>query len=112
MKVIYKYRLPFKEVATVDMPRAAHIIRIDGGGELNIWAIVDTEQPLVTRTFHLFKTGGIMPDNIDEYIYHGCGAIFIQMELMMYVFEEGKSYYHPPLATPQSQVDINDLWEK
>ncbi|MNF14916.1 hypothetical protein D3C80_2173100 [compost metagenome] len=28
-----------------------------------------------------------MPDNIHSAIYHGCGAIYVQMELMMYVFE-------------------------
>lgn len=93
MNVIYKYRLPFKEVAEVVLPVGARIIRIDGedsgpaAGQISIWAIVDSEAPLETRTFHLFKTGGAMPDNIHEAVYHGCGAIFIQMELMMYVFE-------------------------
>lgn len=93
MKVIYKYRLPFMEESKVDMPQGACIIRIDGfDGALWLWAIVDTEEPLYTRTFNLFKTGGEMPDDINSsYIYHGCGAIFIQMELMMYVFEKGGS---------------------
>lgn len=100
MKVIYKYRLPFMEVAKVNLPVGAHIIRIDGetdpttGGQISLWAIVDTEAPLETRTFHLFKTGGKMPDDIASYLYHGCGAIFIQMELMMYVFE------YPGTAVP------------
>jgi hypothetical protein len=41
------------------------------------------------RTFHLFKTGADMPDLINEnFRYLGCGSIFVQMELMMYVFEE------------------------
>lgn len=88
MKVIYKYRLPFMEVSKVIMPKDAQIIRIDGlDGALWIWAIVNTDNELEERTFHLFKTGGEMPNNISGYIYHGCGAIFIQMELMMYVFE-------------------------
>lgn len=93
MKVIYKYRLPFMEVAKVVLPVGAQIIRVDGetdpitGGQISLWAIVDTEAPTELRTFHLFKTGGKMPDDIASYVYHGCGAIFIQMELMMYVFE-------------------------
>lgn len=88
MKVIYKYRLPFKEVSQVTLPEGSTIIRVDGlDGALWIWAIVDTDNFLVTRTFHLFKTGGKMPDDIDRYNYIGCGAIFVQMELMMYVFE-------------------------
>lgn len=93
MNVIHKYRLPFKEVAEVVMPQDAQIIRIDGedsgpdAGQISIWACVDDTAPLVTRTFHLFKTGGAMPDDIAQARYRGCGAIFIQMELMMYVFE-------------------------
>lgn len=100
MKVIYKYRLPFMEVAKVILPVGAQIIRVDGetdpitGGQISLWAIVDTEAPTELRTFHLFKTGGKMPDDISSYLYHGCGAIFIQMELMMYVFE------YPGTAVP------------
>lgn len=88
MKKIFKYRLPFMEVATIEIPVGAQVIRIDGlDGALWLWAIVDPEAPVETRTFHLFKTGAEMPDDINSFIYLGCGAIFIQMQLMMYVFE-------------------------
>lgn len=88
MKVIYKYRLPFMEVSKVIMPKDARIIRADGlDGALWLWAIVDTDNPIEERTFHLYKTGSEMPVNIDKAIYHGCGSIFIQMELCLYVFE-------------------------
>lgn len=88
MKKIFKYRIPFMEVATVELPVDAKIIRIDGlDGALWLWAIVDTHYPIAPRTFHLFKTGAQMPEDIDRYTYLGCGAIFVQMELMMYVFE-------------------------
>jgi hypothetical protein len=89
VKAIYKYRLPFMEVATVEMPKDARVIRIDGlDGALWIWAIVDTEEEKETRTFYLFKTGAEMPGDIEtSFTYLGCGAIFVQMELMMYVFE-------------------------
>ncbi|MNC68643.1 hypothetical protein D3C75_1192660 [compost metagenome] len=74
-----------------------------------MWAIVDTEAPTELRTFHLFKTGGKMPDDIADYKYHGCGAIFIQMELMMYVFE------YPGTAvpyTPPEKFDWTAVAEK
>lgn len=88
MKTIYKYRLPFMEVAKVKMPEEAQILRVDGvDGALWIWALVDTDNLIEERTFNLYKTGSVLPDNIYEARYHGCGAIFIQMELMMYVFE-------------------------
>lgn len=100
MKTIYKYRLPFMEVAKVEMPADAKILRVDGvDGALWLWAIVDTESPLVVREFHLFKTGSEMPDDIDAYYYYlGGGAIFIQMELFMYVFEDLR--YVPAPAKP------------
>ena len=88
MKQIHKYRLPFMEISKVDMPMDAQIIRVGGlDGALWIWAIVDTDLPLETRTFYLFKTGSKMPEDINRYYYHGYGAIFIQMELCMYIFE-------------------------
>ena len=88
MKKIYKYRIPFMEVAEVELPVDARVIRIDGiDGALWLWAIIDTDAPLTTRIFRLFKTGAEMPPDIEQYTYLGCGAIFIQMELMMYVFE-------------------------
>jgi hypothetical protein len=89
MKTIHKYQLGMAEVAKVQMPQDASIIRIDGiDGFLYIWAVVDTEAPMEERTFHLFKTGAPMPDDIHTYHYHGCGGIFVQMELMMYVWEK------------------------
>lgn len=100
MKAIYKYTIPFKEIATVNLPKDAKIIRIDSDGALYLWAIVDTEAVLEQRTFYLYKTGGQMPDDILSYIYHGCGAIFIQQELMMYIFEKPNSAEPVPIAPP------------
>jgi hypothetical protein len=88
MKAIFKYRVPIMEVSKIDLPEGADIVRVDGvDGAIWMWAVVDTEAPLETRTFHLFKTGGEMPDDISKYKYIGCGAIFVQLELMLYVFE-------------------------
>lgn len=85
---IYKYRIPFMETSKVIMPEGSHIIRIDGlDGALWCWAVVSPEAPLVERTLHLVKTGGELPEGVKAEHYLGCGAIFIQMELMMYIFE-------------------------
>ena len=90
MKTIHKFTLPFMERSTVQMPAGALVIRVDGlDGFLFLWAVVDTDQPIVEREFLLFKTGAPMPDDIlQSYSYLGCGAIFVQMELMMYVWEK------------------------
>lgn len=110
MKVIYKYRLPFKEKSEITMPVNSTIIRVDGiDGAIWVWAIVDPELPLITRHFELYKTGGEMPDDINGYLYHGCGAIHIQMELMMYVFEKPGSETE---ASEQSKVNWKDYQDE
>lgn len=111
MKVIYKYQIPFKEVAKINLPKDAKIIRIDSDGALFLWAIVDTEAALEERTFYLYKTGGQMPDDILDYTYHGCGAIHIQQELMMYIFEKpncvGPAKVLPPPFDWKAVQDAN-----
>lgn len=88
MITIWKFQLPIMERATVVMPEGANVIRVDGiDGALWLWAVVDTEADLEEREFLLFKTGASM-DNNGDLQYLGCGAIFLQMELMLYVFEE------------------------
>jgi hypothetical protein len=89
MKTIHKFSLGMAEKAYVDMPEGALVIRVDGiDGFLYLWAVVDTDAPMVRREFLLFKTGAPMPDDIlHSYHYLGCGGIFVQMELMMYVWE-------------------------
>ncbi len=89
MICIHKFLLPFKEVATIEMPVGAKVLRVDDvDGLIYAWAIVDTEAEFEKRTFYLFKTGAQMPgDILTAYRYLGCGGIFVQMELMMYIFE-------------------------
>ena len=89
MKSIHKFQLGMAERSLVAMPEGAFVIRVDGiDGFLYLWAVVDTEAQMVEREFLLFKTGAAMPDDIlKNYSYLGCGGIFVQMELMMYVWE-------------------------
>ena len=90
---IFKYTLPIAERTHIDLPLGAQILRVDGlDGGLWVWAIVDTTASLERREFALFKTGGDMPDNVaEEYKYVGCGSIYIQQELCLYVFEKLRS---------------------
>lgn len=88
MKSIFKYQLPIEEVTVVRMPEQAEVIRVEGlDGMLWLWAIVDTDNEVVDHKFRLFKTGGEIPADA-QLTYVGCGAIFIQQELMLYVFKE------------------------
>lgn len=87
---IFKYTLPIAERTHIDLPVGAQILRVDGlEGGLWVWAMVDTTASLERREFALFKTGGDMPDKVaEEYKYVGCGSIYIQQELCLYVFEK------------------------
>ncbi len=89
MQKVFKYLVPFKEFVELELPKGAKVIRIDGmEGHLYFWALVDTDAETENRRFYLAKTGGVgLPDLPLKYV--GCGALFIQPELMLYVFEEG-----------------------
>ena len=89
MKRIFKYQLPILEEVELELPIGAEVIRIDDlGGIIWLWAIIDDESKTEIRKFYLYKTGGSMADLPMKYL--GCGAVYIQMELMLYVFEEVK----------------------
>lgn len=85
---IFKYQMPVLEEFTMDLPAGAQIIRVqDQDGMFWLWAIVNTEAPNEVRKFRAFKTGAPIPDGLTlQYI--GFCAIFVQMELGLYIFEE------------------------
>lgn len=102
MKTIYKYQIPIKEAVTLQLPKQAKILRVDGvDGGLFMWALVDTDNPLEPVNLRLFKTGGEIPQDT-SYEYLGHGAIFIQMELMLYVFKENVQRVAHPCQTRPS----------
>lgn len=91
---IFKYQLPIAEKFTLELPDGAKILRIDGvDGGIFLWALVRIESPLVSRSFVALKTGGEPPLEAfsEDWEYRGCGAIYIQQELMLYFFEDTKN---------------------
>lgn len=86
-KVIFKYQMPVLERFTMSLPAGADIIRMeDQGGMFWLWAVVDTSAPLEDRHFHAYKTGAAM-DADASLRYVGFCAVFVQMELGLYIFE-------------------------
>ena len=86
---IWKYQMPVAENFTMRLPENAQIIRMAGeNGYLWLWAVVDTQAPLEERKFSAFKAGGEMPDDISSLVYVGMASIYIQQELMLYIFED------------------------
>jgi len=87
--VIYKYQMPVQECFEMKLPKGAQIIRMAGEkGMLWLWAVVDTNVDDEVRKFKAFKCGGSGMNGASNLIYHGCAAIYIQAELMLYIFEE------------------------
>lgn len=86
-KIIFKYQMPVLESFSMELPAGAQIIRMqDQGGMFWLWAVVDTEAPTETRNFMAFKTGAAMPRDVNLQ-YVGFCAVFVQMELGLYIFE-------------------------
>lgn len=86
-KVIFKYQMPVLEQFAMELPEGAEILRMeDQGGMFWMWAVVDTEAPTETRSFMAFKTGATIPRDVNLK-YVGFCAIFVQMELGLYIFE-------------------------
>lgn len=86
-KVIFKYQMPVLERFTMSLPQGAEIIRMeDQGGMFWLWAVVDTNAPMTERHFHAYKTGAAM-DATANLKYVGFCAVFVQMELGLYIFE-------------------------
>lgn len=85
---IWKYQMPVAEQFTMKLPKGAEIIRMDGeNGYLWLWAVVDTQAELEDRHFEAFKAGGTMPDDLSNHEFVGMAHIYIQQELMLYIFE-------------------------
>lgn len=86
---IWKYQMPVSEKFKMKLPKGAEIVRMAGeNGMLWLWAIVDPSAEDEERTFHAFKAGGTMPDDISKLEFRGMAHIYIQQELMLYIFEE------------------------
>ena len=85
---IWKYQMPVAEKFTLNLPKDAQIIRMTGeGGLLWLWAVVNTDADLEERHFEAFKAGGTMPDDLTYHVFVGMASIYIQAELMLYIFE-------------------------
>lgn len=86
-RIIYKYQMPVLEEFTLELPQNAEIIRMQSeNGMFWCWAVVNTDDVLEKRYFRAFKTGAKIPDDLNL-LYVGCCAVFVQMELMLYIFE-------------------------
>lgn len=91
MKVIHKYQLPVLTDVEIEMPKDAYVFTGDlQDGIVVVWAVVDTDQPMVKRRFKLLKTGQEIIDTDSEpmgWVYTGIAIIKAGMELGLHIFE-------------------------
>lgn len=60
--VIHKFVLPIADEVGIGMPESAKILCVDDqGGNLYVWAIVNTSRPKVQRYFAVIGTGNPFP---------------------------------------------------
>lgn len=88
--VVHKYAIPFQEGFELNLPRGSQVVRIDTIDGFNfLWALheVSDNPEIVTYKFVSSKTGGEI-EHEKPLTFVGMYSIFIQMELLLYVFLE------------------------
>lgn len=83
MKTIYKYPLKHSGRQTVEMPLGACILSVQPQRDIpTIWALVETENPLMSRSFYVTGTGHEVPEFIDAAAFLGTvqllGGTFVE----------------------------------
>ncbi len=89
--VVHKYPIPFQEGFELNLPKGSKVVRIDTvDGFAFLWAlheVITDDTEIVTYKFASSKTGGVI-EHEKPLTFVGTYAIFVQMELMLYVFLE------------------------
>lgn len=108
--VVYKYLIPFQENFELKLPKGSKVVRIDlDQGNPYLWALVPLDETEVyTYKFKSSKTGGVI-EHENELVFIDTYAIFIQMELMLYVFLE-KVVASNGTETSAYDVIVNNCW--
>ena len=109
--VVYKHLIPFQEGFTMNLKEGSKVVRIDTDqGNPYMWVLtpLDDSLPIVKYHFKSSKTGGVI-EHSEDLVFIDTYAIFIQMELMLYVFlEKITTEDDLPLATAVEYV--NHCW--
>jgi hypothetical protein len=66
---IWKFELPVRDIAAVEMPEGARILCVQTQfNKPYVWALCDQERAAVSRRFAIYGTGHATPDDPGEYI--------------------------------------------
>ena len=79
MKVIYKYKLEFKDKQVLELPKDFIPLRVDfQDGQLCLWAIVDPKKEKKNHDFYIVGTGWVR-NNLDKLNY--ISTVFETLEM-------------------------------
>lgn len=109
--VVYKYPIPFQENFTLTLPKDSKVVRLDSeNGFSFLWALINTEETEnYTYHFKSSKTGGVITHD-NDLVFVGTYSIFIQMELMLYVFLE--KIVNENLKEVSTPIEyVNNCWK-
>lgn len=108
--VVHKYLIPFQEDFELNLPIGSKVVRIDvDNGNPYLWALKPIDESnVVTYHFKSSKTGGVI-EHDNDLVYIDSYAIFIQMELMLYVFLE-KITSTDGIVLSNAIDYVNDCW--
>lgn len=73
MKMVHKYRIvdsyPFSTRIHTELPKGAKVLTVvELEGVYHLWALVDTEAPLVSTTLYVVGTGWELPEDVGDFI--------------------------------------------
>lgn len=109
--VVYKHLIPFKEGFTINLKEGSRVVRIDvDQGNPYMWVLTPLDEDLKVVKYHFksSKTGGVI-EHDSELVFLDTYAIFIQMELMLYVFLE-KITTEDDLLLSNADEYVNNCW--
>ena len=109
--VVYKHLIPFQEDFTMNLKEGSKVVRIDvDQGNPYMWVLTPLGDNIRTVKYHFksSKTGGVI-EHENDLVFLDTYAIFIQMELMLYVFLE-KITTEDDLLLATADDYVNNCW--
>ena len=89
MKTIHKFLLPCDNLSTIKMPNGAEILcaKTQGGIDISLWAMVETNADLELRRFFIVGTGSPVPSIDGATLKFIDTVIIFGGKLALHVFE-------------------------
>lgn len=113
--VVHKHLIPFQEGFDMNFPVGSQVVRIAvDQGNPYMWVLkpvaeVGVDQKMATYHFKGSKTGGVF-EHENDLVFVGTYAIFIQMELMLYVFLDKITDPESGAVLAKADEYVNNCW--